>query len=151
MRSFMLFGVFMAFVGLAQPANAQTQGFEVQVTVTGHTGDVAGSSSEHFLTFSAPVGVPGVGLAPGMYIFRFIAPSVIQVLSEDRSIAYAMFFVTPAWRSEVTDDYAVSLRRVHSDAPARIATLFLPGASTGYELTYPKVEIAAVAEQVAMK
>lgn len=152
MKSFaMLFVVFIAFVGLVRPANAQTQGFEVNVTVLGHTGAVAGSSSDHFLAFSAPVEVPGVGLAPGAYIFRFIAPSVIQVLSENRSMVYAMFFVIPTWRSEVTNDYAVTLRRIRNDAPARIATLFPPDASTGYELTYPKMEIAASTEQLAMR
>lgn len=75
----------------------------------------------------------------------------MQVLNEDRSIAYAMFFTIPPERSEVTGDYDVTLQRIRDDAPPRIATLFLPDASTGYELLYPKVEIAAEVEQVAMK
>ena len=152
MRSFtLLCVVFTAFVGLAPPAIAQTPGLDVQVTVLGHTGDVVGASSDHFLTFSSPVEVPGVGLKPGAYLFRFVAPSVMQVLSEDRSMVYAMFFVTPTWRSEVTSDYAVTFRRTLHDAPARIATLFTPDASTGYELAYPTIEIAAEAESIAMK
>jgi hypothetical protein len=40
---------------------------EVQVTVVGHTGDARGSSSDHVLGFSGPVGVHGVALAPGTY------------------------------------------------------------------------------------
>src|SRR5579859_3624575 len=135
MRSFtMLLVVFMAFVGLAQPAHAQTQGLEVQVTVVGHTGDVTGSSSDHFLAFSGPVGLPGVSLGPGTYIFRLVAPSVMQVLNEDRSMAYAMFFTIPTERSEVTSDYAVSLHKIWHDVPPRLATLFFPNTSTGYEL-----------------
>jgi len=147
MRSFaVLFVVFMALVGLARPAHAQTQGLDVQVTVLGRTSPVSGSPSDLFLTFSGRVQVPGVSLGAGAYIFRFVTPSVMQVLNEDRSMAYAMFFVTQTRRNEVTDDYAVTLRRIHNDAPPRITTLFLPGASTGYELMYPKVEIAAGAE-----
>jgi hypothetical protein len=152
MKSFaILLAGFMAFATLARPAHAQTQGVDVSVTVLGRTTAVTGSSSEHFLTFSAPIGIPGVGLAPGTYIFRFIAPSVMQVLSEDRSTAYAAFFVVPTSRSEITSEYAVVLRRVRSDAPARIATMFAPDASTGYELIYPNMEIAVESRQVAMK
>lgn len=145
--------VFFALVGLAVPANAQTptQGLDVNVTVLGHAGIVTGSSSEHFLTFSGPVGVPGVGLTAGSYIFRFVAPSLMQVLSDNRSIVYAMFFVSSIARGEVTHDYALTLRRPSPGAPARIATMFFPEATTGYELMYPTTEIAAGVGQVAMK
>jgi hypothetical protein len=128
----------LALFNVARPAHAQTQGSAINVTVVGHTNPVAGASSEHALSFSAPVELPGVGLAPGAYIFRFVAPSVMQVLSENRSMVYAMFLVTPTWRGEVTHEYAVTLRTIADDAPARIATLFPPDASTGYEVTYPE-------------
>ena len=130
----------LAFVGLAGPANAQTQGLDVQVTVLGQTGDVAGSPSDQFLTFSAPVEVPGVALAPGGYIFRFVSPSVMQVTDQNRSTIYAMFLVTPTWRNQVTGDYAVTLRRDRKDAPAKVEALFLPNDSTGYEFMYPGSE-----------
>src|SRR5579859_1461631 len=141
MKSFaMLFVVFTAFIGLARPADAQTQGLEVQVTVLGHSSAVRGSSSDHFLTFNGPVELPGVGLAPGVYIFRFVAPAMMQVLNENRSIVYATFFVTPTLRSKVTDDYAMTLRRIQNDAPARMTTLFPPEAWEGYELMYPQID-----------
>jgi hypothetical protein len=139
---------FAAFISLARPAYAQT--LDVNVTVVGHTGVVAGAPSDHFLGFSGPVEIPGVALGPGTYIFRSVAPSVIQVLNEDRSMVYGMFFVTPTWRGEVTSDYAVTLQRIRDDAPPRIATVFPPDASGGYELWYPTAEIDAV-EQVAMR
>ena len=144
----LLLGLVM-FVGLARPAPAQTQGLEVTVTVLGEARPVTGAPSEHLLTFSAPVGIPGVGLAPGAYIFRFLTPSVIQVLNEERSMVYAMFFVTPARRSEEANDLAVTLRRIRLDAPPRVATLFLPGASVGYELMSRKSQMAS--EQIAMR
>lgn len=133
----MLLVALVVSVCLAPLAEAQTQGFEVDVNVVGHEGIVSGSASDHFLNFSGPVGIPGVALAPGTYIFRFVAPSVMQVLGEDRSTAYGMFFVTPTWRSEASDEYAVTLRRIVEDAAARIETMFHPNSLTGYELTYP--------------
>ena len=106
------------FVGLARPAPAQTPGLEVTVTVLGEARHAAGAPSEHLLTFSAPVGIPGVGLAPGAYIFRLLTPSVMQVLNEDRSMVYGMFFVTPTRRTEATDEY----QRDTSENPARSAS-----------------------------
>jgi hypothetical protein len=147
----LLFVICMAFFGMARPANAQTHDLEVQVTVLGHTGPVAGSATDHFVTFSGPVEVPGIGLAPGAYIFRFLTPSVVQVTNQNRSMVYGMFLVTPTWRPEVTSDYAVTLRRAQIDAPARVAALFPPNASIGYELTYPKAEIAAEVDRIAIK
>ena len=42
-----------------------------------------------YLTFNRPVSVPGVGLAPGTYIFELASPttdvSIVRVLSRDRS------------------------------------------------------------------
>ena len=146
----MLLVALVASVCLVPLAEAQTQGLEVNVNVVGHEGIVAGSASDHFLSFSGPVGIPGVGLAPGTYIFRFVAPSVMQVLSEDRSTAYGMFFMTRTWRSEAIDEYAVTLRRVVDDAPARIETMFAPNSLTGYELTHPAASVTSV-EQIAMK
>ena len=141
MKSFaMLFVSLSAFIGLARPANAQGPSVDVHVTVLGQMGTVSGSSSDHLLTFSGPVEVPGVALSRGSYIFRFIAPSVLQVLSENRSVVYATFFVTPISRSDVTDGYEVTLRKIENDAPVRITALFLPAASTGYEVTYPKAQ-----------
>lgn len=127
----------LMFVGLARPANAQVDGFEVNVTVRAHIGVVAGSPSDKFLSFGGPIEIPGVGLPPGTYIFRTLTPSIMQVVSEDRSMVYAMFFVTPAQRSEATDKFTVTLRRIRDDAPLQVTTIFPPDSRNGYELPYP--------------
>src|SRR6266478_313871 len=48
----------------------------------------------HYLTFNAPVGLPGVGLAAGTYIFELADPaadlSIVRVSSRDRSMVYFM-------------------------------------------------------------
>jgi hypothetical protein len=127
----------LVLFGLAPPVHAQ-EGFDVNVIVRGDIGPVTGSSSDTFLSFSSPVGIPGVGLAPGTYIFRTVTPSVMQVLDEDRSTVYAMFFVTPVSRTDVTNDDPVELRRIEDDAPPRIVAVFPPAASRGYRLMYPE-------------
>jgi hypothetical protein len=40
----------------------------------------------------------------------------MQALNENRSMVYAMFFVNPTQTSEVTSDYAVTLRRIREAA-----------------------------------
>ena len=138
MKSLVTVGVALTvMIVFATPVKAQQERFGVDVTVRSHVGPVTGSSSDSFLSFSSPVGVPGVGLAAGTYIFRRITPSVMQVLSEDRSTVYAMFFVIPTSRAEVTDEYAVKLRRIRDDAPPRVTAVFPPAALTGYQPMYP--------------
>jgi len=141
----------VACLAQAQPARAQTStpGVDVEVTVVGHAGVVAGSPSDHFLTFSAPVELPGVALKPGTYVFRLIAPAVLQVLNDRQTMSYGMFQTTQALRSEATNGYVVRLRRTLDEAPARLTALFLPGQTTGYELWYPKTAAAPV-RQLAM-
>jgi hypothetical protein len=47
-----------------------------------------------YFSFSVPVALPGVGLAPGTYIFELAEPStdpsLVRVLSRDRSTVYLM-------------------------------------------------------------
>src|ERR1700730_14006681 len=49
-----------------------------------------------YFTFSGPVDLPVVALAPGKYLFRIANPessgNVVQVLSADGTKSYAMFF-----------------------------------------------------------
>src|SRR5580658_10870899 len=56
-----------------------------------------------FFTFSGPVELPGIALAPGTYMFRLIAPnndhSVVQVLSADGREIYGLFFTLQVERA----------------------------------------------------
>jgi hypothetical protein len=135
-----LFVAFIAAAGVSFQASAQTQQpMDVQVTVLGHAGSVAGSPSDSFLTFHGPVQIPGVGLAAGQYLFRYVTPSVMQVLSANGNTIYATFFVIPAERAEASDEFTVTLRRVLDTAPPRLITMFKPGAINGVELLYPSL------------
>src|SRR5882672_4318389 len=54
------------------------------------------SPSEHVLRFNIPVQISGVALPAGPYIFRLLAPSVVQVMSATRSKVYATLITIPA-------------------------------------------------------
>lgn len=104
-----------------------------------------GGPSDYFLSFSGPVGVPGVTLTAGTYLFRFptgsTASGIIQVLKADRSNAYALFMTIPVQnvkRSLSSDAQVVMWRERQAGAPPAIKEWYLPGQTTGYEFVYPK-------------
>ena len=58
-----------------------------------------------YLTFNRPVGLPGVTLGTGTYIFEFANPEgahdMVRVLSRDRKIVYLTAYTYAANRSEI--------------------------------------------------
>ena len=125
----------------AAPQSDEKPRFEETLVVTATP--KAGAPSEHFLTFSGPVSVPGVTLPGGSYIFRFPVQGgkVIQVLKADRSNAYAMFHTIPIEnvnRSLSSDAHEMTWTERRAGAPPAIKAWFLPGQTTGYEFIYPK-------------
>lgn len=105
-----------------------------------------------YLTFSGPVSLPGVTLQAGRYLFTFpsrhSARSVIQVLSGDRTIVYAMMQTITIWRPKILHDPEVTFKETRADAPPAIRALFRPHSRIGYELLYPKAPIGTSATQV---
>jgi hypothetical protein len=113
------------------------------VTATPKTEKPAtGAPSDYFLTFSAPVGVPGATLPAGTYLFRFplgAGTTVIQVLKADRSNAYAMFMsipVTDIKRGLSSDFQVVMWREREAGAAPSIKEWYLPGQTLGYKFIY---------------
>lgn len=95
-----------------------------------------------YLTFSAPVQIPGVTLGAGTYRFHLANPdtsrNVLQVLSSDGSIVYAMFHTIPDSRTSLTADPMVTFRETPAGVPPAIRSLFYGGEYRGYEFVYPK-------------
>lgn len=95
-----------------------------------------------YLSFSAPVQVPGATLNAGTYRFHLANPdtsrNVLQVLSGDGSIVYAMFHTIPDMRSTLTSDPTVSFRETPEGVPPAVKTIFYGGEHRGYEFVYPK-------------
>ena len=94
-----------------------------------------------YLTFSAPVQVPGATLSAGRYRFHLTnaagSRNVMQVLSDNGSTVYGMFNTIEAHRRTITDDPAVTFRETLSGGAPAIKALFYGGLLTGYEFVYP--------------
>ena len=95
-----------------------------------------------FLTFTAPVQVPGVTLGPGTYRFRLANPessrNVLQVLSNDGSTVYSMFHTIPDARVTITEQPTVTFRETPAGVAPAVKSFFYPGEHRGYEFVYPK-------------
>jgi len=106
------------------------------VPATAHTYD-----KTTYLTFSGPVQIPGGTLEGGTYRFRLANPdtsrNVLQVLSNDGSIVYAMFHTIPDSRNVVTEASTVTFRETPAGLPPAIRSLFYGGELNGYEFVYP--------------
>lgn len=107
-----------------------------------------------FLTFSAPVQVPGATLNAGTYRFRLTDPStsrnVLQVLSRDGDTVHAMFLTIPDRRSTLTADPTVIFMEAPEGVPPPVRTLFYGGEYRGYEFVYPEggpIMVAEIAPQ----
>jgi hypothetical protein len=94
-----------------------------------------------FLTFNGPVQIPGATLSAGTYRFRLTNPAtsrnVLQVLSNDGAIVYAMFHTIPDARTSVTDEAIVTFRETPVGVPPAVRSLFYGGEHLGYEAVYP--------------
>ena len=94
-----------------------------------------------YLSFSAPVALPGVGLAPGTYVFELADPSndpsLVRVLSRDRSTVYLTAFtemvVRPAGLRPVT---FVALGEALVGRPVRITVWYPPNTGSGRRFIY---------------
>ena len=102
------------------------------------TQQFAASPLDHVLTFAIPVGIPGANLPPGTYIFRFMTPSVLQVLTAMRTRVYATFFTIRADGAAFGDPDRERMKLAYvENGPPRIVGWYLPG-SSGYEFVYAK-------------
>ena len=95
-----------------------------------------------YLTFSAPVQIPGVTLGAGTYRFHLANPetsrNVLQVLSSDGSVVYAMFHTIPDSRTALTEDPTVTYRETPAGVSPAVRSLFYGGEHRGYEFVYPR-------------
>ena len=94
-----------------------------------------------FLTFSAPVQIPGMTLGAGTYRFRLANPdtgrNVMQVVSNDGYYVYAMFHTIPDYRVTVTEEPTVTFREAPAGVAPPVKSLFYGGETFGYEFIYP--------------
>ena len=105
-----------------------------------------------FLSFSAPVQIPGGTLSAGTYRFRLTNPdtsrNVLQVLSNDGAFVYAMVNTIPDFRTTVTPDPVITFKETPAGVAPAMRSLFYGGESNGYEVVYPKGQPNMIAPEV---
>lgn len=97
-----------------------------------------------YLTFTAPVQIPGMTLGAGTYRFRLVDPDtgrkVMQVASEDGHYIYTMFHTLPDYRSTVTDETTVTFIEAPAGVAPPVKSLFYGGETYGYAFLYGRGE-----------
>jgi hypothetical protein len=107
------------------------------------SGDAAsvGLGRTNHLTFTGPVGLPGVTLLRGTYTFELIelSPGVVRVLSRDGLQVYFTGFTRPVGRpAGLSADRAVTFAETRRDVAPHIQAWYPIGVSTGQQFVYPK-------------
>lgn len=108
-----------------------------------------------YLTFSAPVALPGVTLPAGTY--RFMHPDcattvgVVRVSSQDGTHVYGTFQIIPEERTTPSVEPEVVFGEMPAGSPEAIKAWFYPGETTGDEFVYPTNEAPTVAEAPAQE
>jgi hypothetical protein len=97
-------------------------------------------SQLNHLTFSGPVGLPGITLPRGTYTFEMIPlhPDIVRVLSRDGSRVYFTGFTTRVARpAGLGADRLVTLTEMPRGVAPRIEAWYPVGQSTGSRFIYP--------------
>lgn len=103
-----------------------------------------------FLTFSAPVELPGVTLQPGTYVFRLAdTPSrnVVQVLANDEKDIIGQWLFVQAQRPDVTGETVITFKETREGAMPAVQYWYYPGEKIGKEFIYPKEQAMRIAQR----
>ena len=100
------------------------------------------SDEATFMSFSAPVQIPGHVLPSGTYLFELAdhgsEPNVVQVFSSDRTVLYGTFLTVATQRQDPTGDTTVTLAEPESGGTPVLVKWFYPGRDIGNEFLYSK-------------
>lgn len=106
-------------------------------------------SQTTFITFDAPVSLPGVTLAPGTYTFKLLESQtnrhIVQVFDKERSKIFATIIAIAAERPEPADETVITFRESPANAPPAIRFWYYPGNTIGHEFAYPKEQAVMIA------
>lgn len=117
--------------------SGQSPRFETGITVPGAILR-SKRTGTYLVSFNTPVGLPGVSLARGVYMFRMLeGRSAIQVLNAAGTVSYGLFLPQTIRRSGAVTEGAVwFIPPAAEGGPRRIQAVFEPGAATGSEFVY---------------
>jgi len=118
-------------------SGAQAQGSNERLKVT-------------YLTFSAPVEVPGASLPAGKYLFKMAdtlgSSHAVQIFSADGKKIYTTFLAIPNQMTEAPDKTVVLFDERPAGAPQAVKVWYYPGNSTGEEFVYPRKQAIKIAK-----
>ena len=93
-----------------------------------------------YFTFDAPVGLPGITLPAGTYLFKLADPndgrSVIDVCDQTDQTCYGVFDTIPVQESHSSDHPSIKFMERATNAPEAVAAWFYPGERTGWQFVY---------------
>jgi hypothetical protein len=94
-----------------------------------------------YLTFNAPVALPGVTLPPGAY--EFVTPSesnkdIVQVLNRNHSRSYFMGITVPVERPRGAENRVVTIGEAAPGQPAPIKAWFPRDQAVGHLFVYSR-------------
>jgi len=131
----------LPFVFLPRPVLAQDEfeTHEFMVDVHPNLKFPGLSAGERVLMFDRPVQIPGARLSAGPYIFRMMAPGLLQVADTSRQKIYATFFVIPVYRRDGNDNGLdrIKFQDTGDDESLRIVAWYTADGN-GYEFPYKK-------------
>ena len=103
-----------------------------------------------FLTFSAPVQIPGATLPAGTYTFQLADPDnarhVVRVSSKEGDKIYGMFMTIPNERLQAPDENVIMFAETPAGTPQAVQVWFYPGDRIGEEFVYPKTQATLIAK-----
>jgi hypothetical protein len=75
----------------------------------------------------------------------------MQVLSNDGSIVYSMFYTREDRRNKATDKPTVTFRETPAGVPPAVRSLFHGGETRGYEFVYAKGELLTTSRRQSVQ
>ena len=96
---------------------------------------------DSFLTFTAPVVIPGMVLTAGTYEFKLVDFENLGYLVEVRNAKGTLLetvYGVPTYRSDISDKTVVTLKNRGSNEPEAVTAWFYPDRTDGVEFVYPK-------------
>jgi hypothetical protein len=100
------------------------------------------------ITFSVPVEIAGIVLAPGSYEFRYLdhinVPNVVLVFNSKNDLV-ATLMANPVYRVNTTDHSEMTFEDRGPSAPKAIKDWYYPNDNYGVEFVYPRTSSARMA------
>jgi hypothetical protein len=113
----------------------------LSVLATSSTGAIPNARRTTYFTFKTDVGLPGMTLPAGSYVFEVLNPDtsadVVRVMNPERTKTYALKFTRSVQRSQWGNlKSTITLGEAPAGQPQPIKTWFPQDETTGREFIY---------------